>query len=255
MNKKCVWCNKSDNETTFNKEAHTIPKSLGGKNICKDVCDICNEYFGNRNNYDLPIEIALKETFNPTRFLLHHSIGMYGKGKSMPRFKSEIFDLNIEKKIISYKRKFKTDENYQIKFIRLLKRGIYKIFIEEIQRQKESGFDKTFYDIKSFARNDIGDFPVFYWKLKPGFLSSTFDEIMNPQLYFGEFQNIMINEIGFYEFMLFGHLFGIPLTMDYQTNLDKYLNWHIKSRKTLYSEIKVLKSINDIDIFLNGVNI
>lgn len=31
MQKKCLWCLKEEAKTTFNKKAHTIPKSLGEK--------------------------------------------------------------------------------------------------------------------------------------------------------------------------------------------------------------------------------
>lgn len=48
--KKCIWCNKTEVETKFDKLAHTIPKSLGGQKICENVCDICNSFFGSHFN-------------------------------------------------------------------------------------------------------------------------------------------------------------------------------------------------------------
>jgi len=254
MSKICIWCNKSDKETCFDKEAHTIPQSLGGKNICIEVCDICNEYFGNRNDYNFPIEIALKETFNPTRFLINYSSGEFGKGKTLPRFKSEIFDLNIAKREIIYKKRFRLDINFQNNFVRLFKRGIYKVFIEEIQRQLCRGFDINFRDIKDFARYDIGDFPVFYWRFKRGAIFVTPKEITDPKFYFVETQLKMIDEIGFYEFRLFGHFFGIPLTKNYNTNFDQYFNRAMIYKNGFFTNLVMIKEINDIDIFLNRVN-
>lgn len=64
MEKKCIWCLENENQVTFEKKAHTIPKSLGGQNFNKHVCDDCNKYFGETtkiNGYS--IEEALKETF------------------------------------------------------------------------------------------------------------------------------------------------------------------------------------------------
>jgi len=64
MNINCIRCFDSEPKVTFNKKAHSIPKSLGGQNFNKYVCDSCNEYFGatsQTNNYS--IEEALKETF------------------------------------------------------------------------------------------------------------------------------------------------------------------------------------------------
>jgi hypothetical protein len=35
IEKKCIWCLKTEPEVTFIKRAHTIPKSLGGKILIK----------------------------------------------------------------------------------------------------------------------------------------------------------------------------------------------------------------------------
>lgn len=68
--KLCIWCSKKENFVTFNKIAHTIPQSLGGKNICKNVCDDCNEYFGRKEFGKPAVEIALKEVLNISKYLL-----------------------------------------------------------------------------------------------------------------------------------------------------------------------------------------
>ena len=254
MLKKCIWCYKTDKETSFNNKSHTIPKSLGGKNICVDVCDICNSYFGNRNGFDFPIEIALKETFNLTRFLINYSIGDFGKGKILPRFKSEIFDINLTKNEIIYKNRFRLDNNFQNNFVRLFKRGIYKVFIEEIHRQLRRGFDENFKDVKEFARYDIGDFPVYYWRLKKGAFFVAPSYISDPRFHFGDIQLKMVSEISFYEFMLFGHFFGIPLSKDFNNNFELYVNQALIYKKDFFTELIMINKILDIDIFLNGVN-
>ena len=64
--KVCIWCSKSEDIVNFNKIAHTIPQSLGGNHICKNVCDSCNEYFGNKEFGKPAIEITLKEVFSST---------------------------------------------------------------------------------------------------------------------------------------------------------------------------------------------
>lgn len=254
MVKKCVWCGQLDEVTSFDKEAHTIPKSLGGKNICSEVCDSCNSYFGNRNGYDYPIEIALKEMFNPTRFLLNLSFGQFGKGKDLHRFKSEIFDINFQQQSISFKKKFNLDKDSQYKFVRLFKRGLYKVFIEEIQRQLNRGNDILFNEIKNFSRYDIGDFPVFYWTLKRGAIYSSVEDISNPSFHFGKLQLRMINEIGYYEFMLFGHFFGIPLLSSSHSMFEEYVNRALIYKKNLFANVISIQKVSDIDIFLNRVN-
>jgi hypothetical protein len=87
--KKCLWCKLDETKTTFDKKAHTIPKSLGGQNFTRFVCDDCNHFFGNstaENRYS--IETALKETFCLTRqrFLLGST-----QKKQIGRFKSIFF--------------------------------------------------------------------------------------------------------------------------------------------------------------------
>ena len=62
MNKKCIWCFKKETEVPFDKESHVLPQNLGSKEICIDVCDPCNEYFGEKTGKNEPsIDIALKE--------------------------------------------------------------------------------------------------------------------------------------------------------------------------------------------------
>jgi len=60
--KKCIWCLKKEDEVSFKKESHIMPQNLGSKEICTDVCDPCNEYFGEKTGRLKPsIDIALKE--------------------------------------------------------------------------------------------------------------------------------------------------------------------------------------------------
>lgn len=73
-------------------KAHTIPKSLGGENFNKNVCDSCNTYFGSKQDYKYSIEEALKETFNISRRVML----MSGKPKKqVGNFKSRYFDIRV----------------------------------------------------------------------------------------------------------------------------------------------------------------
>lgn len=44
----CRFCGKKMPETTFNKDAHVVPESIGGSKelLCYEECDNCNEEFG-----------------------------------------------------------------------------------------------------------------------------------------------------------------------------------------------------------------
>lgn len=68
--KKCIWCSKTEQTVTFHKPAHTFPQSMGGKNICENVCDLCNKFFGDKESGFPAVEIALKEILNLSKYIL-----------------------------------------------------------------------------------------------------------------------------------------------------------------------------------------
>src|SRR5215204_3995932 len=44
--RRCVFCNKTHPNVTFNNDAHVMPKLMGNKNVIHDIeCDSCNEKF------------------------------------------------------------------------------------------------------------------------------------------------------------------------------------------------------------------
>jgi len=143
MSKKCLWCLKSGTEVSFDKKAHTIPKSLGGINFNVNVCDGCNDFFGNRNslNNKYSIEEALKETFNITRQRL---LDINSQKRKTGRFKSKFFEIKNRKENcrLSIKPTFQFSGQFQKEICRAFKRGLYKMFFEELNRQKKIGFEK-----------------------------------------------------------------------------------------------------------------
>lgn len=86
----CIWCLENESSKTFDKIAHTFPKSLGGTKTCSNVCDSCNHFFGSKKDKFPSIEIALKEILQVSKFYLNLSI----KKKNTIRYKSEYFNLN-----------------------------------------------------------------------------------------------------------------------------------------------------------------
>ncbi|OYU78844.1 MAG: hypothetical protein CFE23_16690 [Flavobacterium sp. BFFFF1] len=147
--KKCIWCSKTELDTTFRKAAHTFPQSLGGKNTCDNVCDSCNHFFGNKTEKMPSVEIALKEVLNLSKYLL-----LANAGKIKSRFKSEYFDFNIKTMKVKFKMKYQLRENFQSNFARLFRRGIYKVFLEERERLRKDAHDSRYDFIREFARYD-----------------------------------------------------------------------------------------------------
>ena len=130
INKRCIWCLESEDIVSFNKKAHTIPKSLGGQNYNKYVCDTCNEYFGatsKLNKYS--IEEALKETFCISRQIFLNK----NTKRKVGNFKSKFFEVKERngKLRLGVKTLFKFNSEFQKEFCRNFKRKIGIFILSE----------------------------------------------------------------------------------------------------------------------------
>ena len=196
--KICIWCNKSVPAVTFHKKAHIVPQSMGGTEICENVCDSCNHFFGANQNGLPPIELVFKEAFNITRVRLLGKKNI-GKNKAMSRFTSVYFKVDLVKNKVDIKPAFKLQPGFQNVLCRQFKRGVYKVFLEENERVNgDSLYDK--YDfIREFARFNIGDYPVLYYPSKVPFLLSPADEPRTPNFSFQKKFVYLDDEHGFFE--------------------------------------------------------
>ncbi|MCB0534126.1 MAG: hypothetical protein KDD14_18125, partial [Saprospiraceae bacterium] len=152
--KRCLWCLKEEGVTQFLNQAHTIPKSLGGKDINPNICDSCNSYFGNRNAQDrISVEEILKETFCITRERIQESTRQINPNKK-GRFKSRFFEIRTKngKPKLRIKSAFKLKKGFQRLACRYFKRAIYKLFLEELNRQTGVGYEEKYNFIREFAR-------------------------------------------------------------------------------------------------------
>lgn len=242
---RCLWCNRTENEVSFSKKAHTIPRSLGGTYICNNVCDRCNSFFGNPGKYNISIEEVLREGFEITRFNVHDSLKQKGKNKKYSRFKSRFF--NLSGNTFRVKPIYSLKPGFQENMARLFKRGLYKIFLEELHRQSGKGFDDKYSFIKEFARLDLGEYPVYYLRQKfPGiFFSET--EFLSPALIFSDHQNDIMNEFGFYEMRMFSHTFILPVIRNYQINFDNYMRRNRRELSDVYDKAILIRKFTDID--------
>lgn len=251
--KKCIWCNKTEETTSFNKLAHSIPKSLGGKSICKNVCDDCNSYFGNANQGHPSVEVIIKEAFNISRARFLDAGNDIGKNKALARFKSIYFDVDFKKRSFKLKSSYKYTPFFQEKISRQLKKGIYKMFLEETEIQNADAHDEKYDFIREFCRYNLGDYPVYYFERKNGifFISSNFLE--SPDLFLKkQFRyKYLIEEPGFYEFDLLGHTFGIATTKNWNLVIDNYLRKTAQNKKDLFKGYKQINKFNDIDLALS----
>lgn len=218
--KKCIWCLKRETEVPFEKEAHTIPKSLGGKNICENVCDDCNSYFGNFQNGQPAIEVVLKEALNISKHILLNQI----KEKPKKQFTSEYFNVNFKVGTIKSKPRYSFARYRQEILGRLLTRGIYKIFLEERERQCNDAFDERFNFIRQFSRYNIGDYLVYVKKPKfDGLVAFASVDIHEPQIRFNEYSDDIDKEYRLYTYPLMGHYFVIPTSIISDITIAKFI--------------------------------
>jgi len=251
--RKCIWCQRTEKETKFDKKAHSIPKNLGGEHICENVCDKCNEYFGKTGKGSPAIETVLKETFNISRLLFLKSNNEVGKNKALNRFSSIYFDIDLDKKKFKIKNAYKFQPYFQKRMCRLLKRGIYKMFLEERERQFGDGLDKKYHFIREFARYDIGDYPLYYFTRKLGVILSIPDWFKHPELFFEkEFpMKYLYSDSAFFEFEFLGHVFGIPVTRSWELFVLNYLKNSTQKKQKIFKSYKEIKRLDDMDLILS----
>ncbi len=251
-NKKCIWCLETEPNVTFIKKAHTIPKSLGGQNYNKNVCDDCNYYFGNRDSHNgkYSIEVALKEAFSISRktFLL----GRVTKRK-VGEFKSQFFEIKERegKFRLGIKQSFMFTNKSEL--CRAFKRGLYKLYLEELNRQKGIGEEESFDIIRGFARYNTYDLPVLYFTRKIGVMIFLSREAETPILYFDR-MNYLYSDNKFTEIEFLGHVFGFPIAPFSKEEFEEYAQKSIDMKKEFFTEATVIKKFTDIDIALSVMN-
>ena len=250
--KKCLWCLKTEPEVTFIKKAHTIPKSLGGKNYNRNVCDDCNYYFGNRDSHNgkYSIEVALKEAFciSRKRFLL----GGIPKRK-VGEFKSQFFEM--KERNGKYRLAVKPSYLFvsQVELCRAFKRGLYKMYFEELNRQKGIGYEESFDIIRAFSRYNNYDLPVLYFTRKIGVMIFFKSEAETPILYFNR-MNYLYSDSKFAEIEFLGHVFGFPIAHFSKEEFEDYAQKSIEMKKNFFIEANVIEKFTDIDIALSVMN-
>lgn len=254
--KKCIWCKQTEEETTFETVAHTVPQSLGGNNICENVCDPCNHYFGTYQNQQPPIDNVIKETFNVSRARFLSSTKEIGKNKALPRFKSTYFNVNFERGEISPKGAYKLKKDFQRTLARQLKKGLYKMFLEEQERQNNSGHDSKFEFIREFARFDQGDYPLLYFERKYGMIVMIPEWAKSPPFIINseyKMKYLMSND-HFFEFEFLGHVFAIPISTEWKDHFEAYIEETRPLKQEIFKTAVFVQHFNDVDFTLRILN-
>lgn len=239
--KICIWCRRSTGVVPFNKKAHTFPDSIGGMSICEDVCDECNEYYGNKNNEGLSVEIVFKEALNLSKALLLRNTG------NNYWHRSEFFAVDWKNRIIKHKKKYSTNPRFQEKIGRLFRRGMFKVFLEERQKQKSDALDDRFNFIREFARYDLGDYPIFYHKPKFNWLFFQEDDVKEPIIRFTEHSDEIDEKFRIFNYLIMAKYFVIPTSIAFQWTLENYLKEIEKEDHPMGLELIEVVRFEDID--------
>jgi hypothetical protein len=251
--RQCIWCLKSEGQVTFKKLAHTVPQSLGGQKICKNVCDDCNAFFGNHYKNSPSIETIIKETFNISRMRFLAVQNGIGKNKAMSKFSSIYFKVDSKKNKVDLKLSYRLQKGFQEKIGRQIKKGLYKMFLEEIERQTDDGFNSRYDFIREFARYDLGDYPVLYFERLHGVFLMSKDYVVNPEIFLESDQQFqyLVNEPSFMEFEFLGHVFSLATSRYWNLAFDNYIKKSIEAKKHIFRSWRFVNNFNDIDLALS----
>jgi hypothetical protein len=167
-------------------------------------CDNCNEYFGNKESGLPSIEIAIKDILNLSKYLILTQDNNKPKKDLLQNISNLILRKNFK---ISTKISIKN--NFQSEYAKRFKRGIYKIFLEERERQCGDAHDDRFNYIREFARFGFNDHPIYFQKPN-GFVMYNMDDIINPEIRFTDYSDEIDKNYRFYSYPIIGHSFVIP---------------------------------------------
>lgn len=253
--KVCIWCRESESKVSFNNKAHTIPKSLGGTHICKNVCDECNSFFGNPQNGYPSVEAILKDTFGISRAMLLNNKTLE-KYKQINKFTTSYFKVNIEKSTINLKQSYSLNRGFQEKVCRQMKKGIYKMFLEEMDRKIGNALDERFDFIREFARYNLGDCPVINFERRYGLILVYEPYLLKPELYFDQDYRMkyLIYHPHFYELEFLGHVLSIATTRHWMIDFDNYIKESGTEKQEFFKRWQLIQKFNDIDLTLSIFN-
>lgn len=249
---RCIWCSRGRPHVSFEKKAHIVPQSLGGNEICKNVCDECNAFFGNRKPDTPSIEETIKEAFIIPRTMFLEYKGAIGKNKALVKPSSRYFKLDWRTRSTKAKQGYSLDPVFQRSLGIQLRRGIYKMYLETISHKGLDANQDRYDFIRSFARYGLGDPPVFYFlKRSTNFLLvSNWTE--KPTIRIGSERpfDYLVDAQSFTEFDFLGRTFGIATSGVWQLSFDQYARDSSTAKADSFRGVLEVHDFDDIDLAL-----
>jgi len=156
------------------------------------------------------------------------------------------------RKGLTIKPSFRFQSEFQKNLCINFKRGLLKMWLEELDRQSKSniGHNPKYDYIRSFARYNKNDIPVIYFERNYGVFLFTRREAETPVLILNRMKYLYENEI-FTEIEFLGHVFGFPISNYTEEEFHNYLNKSFELKNNFFSSAKIINKLTDIDFTLN----
>ncbi|MEQ1665821.1 MAG: hypothetical protein ABL927_10635, partial [Bdellovibrionales bacterium] len=159
------------------------------------------------------------------------------------------FDVDLSKKKFKVKPAFRRELSFQARFAKVFKRGLYKVFLEESERQFGNGHDEKYDFVRQVARYGLDTYPLFYFFRTNGIIMMLSNESESPAIHFQKMNYLHNNEY-YVEIEFMGHVFGFPINRYWELLIEQNLKDSIRKKIGFFNAFKEVKKITDIDLLL-----
>lgn len=172
----------------------------------------------------------------------------------MARPKSEYFDIDYRNWNLKLKKsKTRFDSDFKYKLTRQFKRGFYKMYLEELERQLGVAHLEQYDFVREFARYDLNDLPLFYFDRSWGIIAATESSFKNPCLEMDKemkMKYLVSDDKYFNEFEFIGHTFSVVTHKNWKFHFKDYQRRSLAKKKEFYRGMKPIQTLFDIDLAL-----
>lgn len=175
--------------------------------------------------------------------------------KQVGKFKSRYFDIRVRKgkRTLKVLPSFSHNANFQRELCHAFKRGLYKLFLEELNRQKGIGYEEKYNPIREFSRYNNGNLNILYFNRSVGVFMSLNREAETPILLFDRMQYLFSND-KFVEIEFLGHVFGFPITNVLESDFKEYITKSTQLKIGYFKDWKIIDKLTDIDLAMRIMN-
>ena len=130
------------------------------------------------------------------------------------------------------------------------------MYLEEVERQFGDGHNPKYDFIREFARFNLGECPLYYFIRRHGAIVTTRELVKYPLLLLGDNKPMLylINEPGFDEIELYGHVFGLATSRFHEMLFDPYIKKSVEAKKSMFRTWREIDKFTDMDVTMSLFN-